>query len=791
VERCTEGIYMGFEFWLNGIKYEYKDLKTVSIVVDKHDLEHGDMLEHTEIKIETRPPPDAEAKLKDAMHNYKIEYDRAEALKVRLEEARVNANGQQAAIRTLVADRDEIKTNLEVRLEAMEKYSKEKLAERNDLQDRLAALRSTIDDRDALVLAQRNRITALEKELETSYKEQRDLRESLEKIIKEQGMKLASAERRAIETFHRDYNRIASLEQERDMDHKKIAQYEIAIVAAEKGVDITLAREENIRLNKRIVELVEAVKRGCGLRWDEKEQKELECSEVKNCYANCPLNPSGDGKGGKVTKPLSGGQRAPVCTDLIGSSAPETPEGKSPERIKNEYFQPEKIEPASNTPMRDMICRGCGKPLLLENIYVDDGCPCNSQRGVNFQPRPCSICGTEACVKPAHHLPELFPSSQPSIKPAKTRGKCSMCGGKKEIAGIADLCPCIHCKGTGIEPSDGNSIPSAEEYEKRVGFPVQITCPICKQIIGVELAPGESLSKIKVLDLYHMVYEDEPPHAVCSICDKAVEARMTYIHGEEQEIVMECPVHGKLPPSDKICCPNCGEEVKDLEAHIGPIDLIADIGEEYKCDKKSPAGAKVVGEAPKVTPIAGSEGASSISAIPAGDKKGWKYHPNSRIMGNGFTCNKCGVNYNYMFNYCPDCGLLHEHHPHDTPYWPLHYPLGLIKGRVLEDGVHLGPLKESDENKYELIPPRELTPEEKKNLDEFMKKEKGKARNLQEGLIDELKRNRELLEVYKKIPTGGFGLAAIQMAITIGEIALKSGDAVEMLRAYVMLKNSK
>jgi hypothetical protein len=45
---------MGFEFWLNGVKYDYASLKTVSISVDKHDLEHGDMFEHTVIKIDTR-----------------------------------------------------------------------------------------------------------------------------------------------------------------------------------------------------------------------------------------------------------------------------------------------------------------------------------------------------------------------------------------------------------------------------------------------------------------------------------------------------------------------------------------------------------------------------------------------------------------------------------------------------------------------------------------------------------------------------------------------------------------
>ena len=53
-------------------------------------------------------------------------------------------------------------------------------------------------------------------------------------------------------------------------------------------------------------------------------------------------------------------------------------------------------------------CNGCGRWLLMENLYVDDGCPCNTPRGVNFKPQPCATCGTDNCVKPAHRLAELF-----------------------------------------------------------------------------------------------------------------------------------------------------------------------------------------------------------------------------------------------------------------------------------------------------------------------------------------------------------------------------------------------
>ena len=49
-------------------------------------------------------------------------------------------------------------------------------------------------------------------------------------------------------------------------------------------------------------------------------------------------------------------------------------------------------------------CRGCGKPILLENLYCDDGCPCNTPRGVNFKGRPCNLCKIDDCIKPGHHL---------------------------------------------------------------------------------------------------------------------------------------------------------------------------------------------------------------------------------------------------------------------------------------------------------------------------------------------------------------------------------------------------
>lgn len=53
-------------------------------------------------------------------------------------------------------------------------------------------------------------------------------------------------------------------------------------------------------------------------------------------------------------------------------------------------------------------CNYCKKPLLISNLFVDDGCPCNSMRGINFEPKLCLMCKTNYCVKPGHRLKELF-----------------------------------------------------------------------------------------------------------------------------------------------------------------------------------------------------------------------------------------------------------------------------------------------------------------------------------------------------------------------------------------------
>ena len=65
--------------------------------------------------------------------------------------------------------------------------------------------------------------------------------------------------------------------------------------------------------------------------------------------------------------------------------------------------------------------------------------------------------------------------------------------------------------------------------------------------------------------------------------------------------------------------------------------------------------------------------------------------------------------------------------------------------------------------------------------------------NLPEILAKEIERNRELLEVYKKLPSGAgtFGSAVINIAINNAVNALASGDIVEMIKAYESIKNTE
>jgi len=63
--------------------------------------------------------------------------------------------------------------------------------------------------------------------------------------------------------------------------------------------------------------------------------------------------------------------------------------------------------------------------------------------------------------------------------------------------------------------------------------------------------------------------------------------------------------------------------------------------------------------------------------------------------------------------------------------------------------------------------------------------------NLIEGLVKELKRNREILKLYEEIPTGAFGAAMIKQAIAAAEKSISDDDVVAMMRAYDDLKSTK
>lgn len=63
--------------------------------------------------------------------------------------------------------------------------------------------------------------------------------------------------------------------------------------------------------------------------------------------------------------------------------------------------------------------------------------------------------------------------------------------------------------------------------------------------------------------------------------------------------------------------------------------------------------------------------------------------------------------------------------------------------------------------------------------------------NLAEALAKEIDRNRELLEEYKKIPTGVFGAMMIDQDIKAAVDALASGDVVKIAQAYEAIKDNE
>jgi len=63
--------------------------------------------------------------------------------------------------------------------------------------------------------------------------------------------------------------------------------------------------------------------------------------------------------------------------------------------------------------------------------------------------------------------------------------------------------------------------------------------------------------------------------------------------------------------------------------------------------------------------------------------------------------------------------------------------------------------------------------------------------NLAEGLQVELKRNKELLEMYREIPGGVFGAFMIEKDIKVAEKAISEGDTIQMVKSYESLKNNE
>lgn len=53
-------------------------------------------------------------------------------------------------------------------------------------------------------------------------------------------------------------------------------------------------------------------------------------------------------------------------------------------------------------------CNACGSAFSMDNLHCDDGCPCNSPRGVNLQPMPCVACKSTGCIKPGHRISLLL-----------------------------------------------------------------------------------------------------------------------------------------------------------------------------------------------------------------------------------------------------------------------------------------------------------------------------------------------------------------------------------------------
>jgi hypothetical protein len=69
----------------------------------------------------------------------------------------------------------------------------------------------------------------------------------------------------------------------------------------------------------------------------------------------------------------------------------------------------------------------------------------------------------------------------------------------------------------------------------------------------------------------------------------------------------------------------------------------------------------------------------------------------------------------------------------------------------------------------------------------------GTAKNLPEGIVEEIRRCERLLETYRELPNnaGAFTMMFIKQAIECGQDALASGNAIECLKSYEELRQFK
>lgn len=92
-------------------------------------------------------------------------------------------------------------------------------------------------------------------------------------------------------------------------------------------------------------------------------------------------------------------------------------------------------------------CGGCGKPLLIENAWMEDGCPCNTPAGVN-----------NLNLYRWRLLHELQ-QQQNRVVPALRQWKCPACGGAGTYLNRSATPPheetvqCKKCDGDGLHPT--------------------------------------------------------------------------------------------------------------------------------------------------------------------------------------------------------------------------------------------------------------------------------------------------------------------------------------------------